>query len=104
MSARAMAASLALASLLACGGDRDRARPPAATADSAAAVAPVIDSSMLLISRGAAVAIGVDQAPGRVDSILAAEGMTADEYERLMYRIASDSLMSRLFQEALQGR
>lgn len=103
MSARAMAASLALASLLACGGER--ARPPAATADSApAAVAPVIDSSMLLISRGAAVAIGVDRAPGRVDSILAAEGMTAEEYERLMYRIASDSLMSRLFQEALQGR
>jgi hypothetical protein len=50
------------------------------------------------------VAIGVDRAPGRVDSILAAEGMTADDYERLMYRIASDSLMSRLFQEALQGR
>jgi hypothetical protein len=101
MSARAMAASLALASLLACGGDR--ARPPAAIADSAPA-APVIDSSMLLISRGAAVAIGVDRAPGRVDSILAAEGMTADEYERLMYRIASDSVMSLLFQEALQGR
>ena len=101
MSPRAMAASLALASLLACGGDR--ARPPAATADSAPA-APVIDSSMLLISRGAAVAIGVDRAPGRVDSILAAEGMTADEYERLMYRIASDSLMSLLCQEALQGR
>ena len=103
MSARNFAAaSVALAAVLACGGER--ARPPAAAADSAAADAPVVDSSMLLISRGAAVAIGVDRAPGRVDSILAAEGMTADDYERLMYRIASDSLMSRLFQEALQGR
>ena len=103
MTARALATSLALGALIGCGGER--AGAPAAAADSApAAVAQAVDSSMLLISRGAAVAIGVDRAPGRADSILAAEGMTADEYERLMYRIASDSLMSRLFQEALQGR
>jgi hypothetical protein len=103
MSARILAAaSLSLAAALACGGER--ARPGAAAADSAAATAPAVDSSMLLISRGAAVAIAVDRTPGRVDSILAAEGMTADEYEQLMYRVAADSLMSRLFQEALQGR
>ena len=96
------AASVCLAAALACGGER--ARSAAGTADSAAAVAPAIDSSMLRISRGAAVAIAVDRTPDRVDSILAAEGMTADDYEQLMYRIASDSLTSRLFQEALQGR
>ena len=97
------AALLVLAAAAACG--REPARPPAADADSSAAmVAPALDSNMLLISRGAAVAIGVDAAPGRVDSILAAEGLTVDEYERLMYRIAADSALSRLFQQALQGR
>jgi hypothetical protein len=103
MTARVIGTALLLAGALACGGDRGR--PAATAADSAPSTPrPVLDSTMLLIARGAAVAIAVDAAPGRVDSVLAAEGMTAEEYERLMYRIASDSAMSRLYQEALQGR
>lgn len=98
-----LGAVLALASVSACGGDR--ARPDSSTPDTAAAVAaPEIDSSMLLVSRGAAVAIAVDAAPTRADSILGAMGFTVDEYEQLMYRIAADSALSRLFQQALQGR
>jgi hypothetical protein len=94
-------AGLGLALLAACGGER--AQPPAADSLSARG-APAVDSSMLLISRGAAVAIAVDAAPARVDSILAAEGMTVEDYEGLMYRIAADSVLSRLFNEALKGR
>ena len=92
---------LAVLGLFGCGGER--ARPPAPDSTTTRAE-PVADSAMILISRGAAVAIAVDAAPGRADSILTAEGMTPDDYERLMYRIAADTAMSRLFQQALQGR
>ncbi len=102
MTGRVAGAALLLAAV-ACGGDRSRPQPGAADSV-ASAPRPVVDSTMLLISRGAAVAIAVDAAPGRVDSSLAAEGLTAEQYEQLMYRIASDSAMSRLYQEALQGR
>jgi hypothetical protein len=92
---------LAVLGLVGCGGERAR---PAVADSTAGRVAPAVDSTMILISRGAAVAIAVDAAPGRADSILTAEGMTPDDYERLMYRIAADTAMSRLFQQALQGR
>ena len=85
--------------LAACTGDRSQASP---RADSTSAAA--VDSSMLIIARGASVAISVDSAPQRADSILAAAGMTVEEYEQLMYRIASDSTLSRLFAGALAGR
>ncbi len=103
MRGRAGAATMLwMLAALACGGDK---APPAAAPDSSrAAIESPVDSAMVLISRGAAVAIGVDAAPGRTDSILAAEGMTVEDYERLMYRIASDSAMRRLFEQALQGR
>jgi hypothetical protein len=103
MTGRAAGAVLVLAAALACGGDRSGPRPGAADSV-ASAPRPVVDSTMLLVARGAAVAIAVDAAPGRVDSILAAEGLSPEAYERLMYRIASDSVLSRLYQEALQGR
>ena len=91
--------TVAALALAACGGDRPAAAP---RADPAGA-APVV-SSMLLITRGASIAISVDSAPQRADSILAAAGMTLEEYEQLIYRIASDSTLSRLFAGALQGR
>ena len=97
------AVALLVAGTLACAGERGR--PSVATTDSMPPKASsAVDSSMQLVTRGAAVAIAVDAAPDRADSILAAEGLSAGEYERLMYRIASDSLLSRLFQQALQGR
>ena len=103
MRARARGASmLGMLCVIACGGEK--VPPPPAPDSSPAAIESPVDSTLLLFSRGAAVAIGVEAAPGRADSILAAEGMTIDEYERLMYRIASDSAMRRLFEQALQGR
>ena len=96
------AVALLVAGTLACAGERGR--PSATTTDSPPEASSAVDSTMQLVIRGAAVAIAVDAAPDRADSILAAEGLSAGDYERLMYRIASDSLLSRLFRQALQGR
>jgi len=97
--ALAVAALLALA---ACGG---KDGGDAAMSDSSAAMAqPEVDTTMALVSRGASIAIAVEAMPAKADSILAAAGMTADEYEALMYRIAADTLLSRLYQNAVQNR
>ena len=83
--------------IAACAGDRT---PDASSAADTAAV----DTSMALVIRGASIAIAVDSAPAAADSILRAAGMTAEAYDELMYRIASDSALSRMFEEALRGR
>ena len=84
--------------IAACAGDRTP------DASSAADTAAAVDTSMALVIRGASIAIAVDSAPAAADSILRAAGMTAEAYDELMYQIASDSALSRMFEEALRGR
>ena len=98
---RALAPALAALVILSACGSKDDAKP----ADAAAAIErPEVDTTMAVVARGASVALAVDAMPTKADSILAAAGMTAEEYEALMYRIASDTLLSRLYEGAVRGR
>lgn len=98
------ATSMALALLLAaCGGERAGEADDTAARQSPAAAAQ-IDSSMALVSRAAAVTLGIREFPASADSVLAASGMTGEQYEDLMYRIAADATLSDLYLEATGGK
>jgi hypothetical protein len=97
------AACLALALLLAACGERAGDADDAAGRQSPAEAAQ-IDSSMALVSRAAAVTLGIREFPASADSVLSASGMTGEEYEDLMYRIAADPRLSDLYLEATGGK
>lgn len=85
MHTRTLAAVAAAFLLAACGG---------APADDTAAdaAAPVGVSSE--VQHAAAIANAITDAPTKVDSIMAAHGVTAAGLEAMMYRIARDSVAS----------
>ena len=92
-----LCAALALA-LAACGGD-DAPDRAASAPDSIA-----IDTSMALVTRAAAVTLGVEELPAAAESILAAAGLTIEQYEALMYRISADPELSSLYESAVGGK
>jgi hypothetical protein len=80
--------TLALALLTACGGAGDDAPAPDATPDAASA-APA--ASQTEAARAAAISNALTAAPTKTDSILAAHGVTAEQLEAMMLRVARDS-------------
>jgi hypothetical protein len=74
--------------LSACGG-ADKA--PESSASTPAA-APVSD-----VDKALAVQRGIEAAPGKADSVLAANGLTAAGFDSLMYSIAADSAQRAAF-------
>ncbi len=95
---RAVICAAALA-LVACGGSDDASPSRSAVTDSV-----VVDTSMALVTRAAAVTLGVREMPAKADSILAASSLTIEEYEALMYRIAADSTLASLYDDAVGGK
>ena len=63
-----------------------------------------VDSSMAIVARTASVAIAMDAPNADADSILTGAGLTVAEYEALMYRVAADTALTRLFEEAIAKR
>lgn len=55
------------------------------------------------VQRAAAIAEGVRMAPTQTDSVLNAHGVTADELEQMLYRIAADSVQTAEYRR-LTGR
>ena len=84
--------------LTACDNERT-ATPPASASDST-----VVDSAMVLVTRAAAVTLGAREFPARADSVLAASGLTIEQYEALLYRIAADSSLAALYRDAIGGK
>ena len=95
-----LALALLLALAIACAGDR----APEARGRTVALDSAQVDSSMAIIARAASVAIAMDAPDATADSALRAAGMTIADYESLMYRVAADSALTRLFQEAVEKR
>lgn len=73
----------ALLVLAACG-------PTAESADASATAAAAENDAQ----RAARIALALQGAPAMTDSILSANGLTADQLEQLMYRVAQDSTLS----------
>lgn len=71
----------ALVALAACGGEKPAAETPAA--------APENDAQ-----RAARIALALRAVPEKTDSILASFGVTANQLEQLMYKVAQDSALS----------
>ena len=99
---RLIGASLVAAFVLTgCSGER----PGVGTVDSSATAstpAATVDSTMALVAPAAAVALALKEQPARADSILAAAGLSIEQFEALMYRIAADSA-ARSFYTSLTG-
>jgi hypothetical protein len=76
-------------SLAACSGDRADTTPDTA----AAAASPATSTELTDVDKAVAVERGIQAAPTKADSVLAAHGLTAAGFDSLMYRIASDSSM-----------
>lgn len=69
----------------ACGGK-------AAKADDTAVVTPVVSENDA--QRAARIALALQAMPSKQDSVLTANGLTADQLEQLMYKVAQDSTLS----------
>ncbi|MDH5233678.1 MAG: hypothetical protein OEW77_01890 [Gemmatimonadota bacterium] len=74
-------ATLALIAVAACSGAKSDGSGTAASTPNDA-------------QRAAAIEQAVRAAPMKTDSILSANGLTADELEQMMYRVAADSALS----------
>lgn len=57
---------------------------------------------MTPVARAVAVAQAVRAQPNAADSILAAHGLTRDEFDSLMYDIAADSALAGTYAEAIR--
>ena len=57
-------------------------------------------AAMALVAPAAAIALALEEHPDRADSVLQAAGMTPEQFESLMYRIAADSTARMLFESA----
>lgn len=91
---------LALLVLLMPACDRDRPPPPSPPATDST----VVDSAMALVARAAAVTLGAREFPAQSDSVLTAAGLSIEEYEALLYRIAADPMLAALYQSAIGGK
>lgn len=86
---------------MACGGgEADRTpEPPVEITDSPAAMPSQYE--MARVGHAVAMARAIQERPGEVDAILAEHEMTREEFETLLYDIAADPAMSRLYAEQM---
>lgn len=91
--------SLLLTALLlaACGGDDSRAGAADSAASATARTPEVVDSTMALVAPAAAVALALKEKPAMADSILAEAGLSIEQFEALMCRIAADTAARRFY-------
>lgn len=88
MRAYRLAAIAALLVSAACAGSGGDAADSAADTTAAAVAQPTE------AQRAAAIANAITAAPDKADSILTANGLTAEQLEQMMFRIARDSAAS----------
>lgn len=96
MSTRIVALALAASLLAACGGGSGKSAEQQQPA-TPAAQQPMVSGDVQL---AVAVAQAIDAAPAKADSILAANGLTRDGLDSLMYAIASDSAKTAAYSSA----
>lgn len=80
--------------LAGCSSERSDGADASGTASTPAAT---VDSTMALVAPAAAVALALKEQPARADSILAEAGLTIEQFEALMYRIAADTAARRFY-------
>lgn len=100
MSARIGGLALAASLIAACGGGgggktAEQQQPATPAAEQAAQQATPTDVQLAVT-----VARAIDAAPAKADSILAANGLTRDGLDSLMYAIASDSAKTAAYSAA----
>jgi PBP1b-binding outer membrane lipoprotein LpoB len=89
---------LLIALLLAgCSGDAPQAGAVDSAAAARATTPEIVDSTMALVAPAAAVALALKEQPAKADSILAAAGLSIEQFEALMYRIAADTAARRFY-------
>ena len=89
--------SFLLMALLLAGCSGDGSQSGAADSAAAATTPEVVDSTMALVAPAAAVALALKEEPAKADSILAEAGLSIEQFEALMYRIAADTAARRFY-------
>ena len=97
MSARIVGLVLAASLIAACGGGGGGKSAEQQQPATPAAQQPTVPADVQL---AVAVAQAIDAAPAKADSILAANGLTRDGLDSLMYAIASDSAKTAAYSAA----
>lgn len=97
MSARIVGLVLAASLIAACGGGGGGKSAEQQQPATPAAQQPTVPADVQL---AVAVARAIDAAPAKADSILAANGLTRDGLDSLMYAIASDSAKTAAYSAA----
>lgn len=93
-----------LLAALACGGEAEQPAIEETGAMGAPAVSPDVPTALPADSvdavMAAAVANALEEASANADSILAANGLTAERWEAILYAIAGDSTLSARYSAA----
>ena len=76
------------------------ARGDSSNADTTPAASPSTTSPGDRARTAASVAKAIEANPARADSILQAAGYTRDSFQKMMYEIAADSVMSAVYAAA----
>ncbi|HMA39297.1 MAG TPA: hypothetical protein VKP10_04430 [Gemmatimonadales bacterium] len=97
MSARIVGLVLAASLIAACGGGGGGKSAEQQQPATPAAQQPTVPADVQL---AVAVARAIDAVPAKADSILAANGLTRDGLDSLMYAIASDSAKTAAYSAA----
>ncbi len=90
---------LAALGLAGCGGG-DVETQTAESGEAAVEAVALTPEQDALVQKAAAVANAVADAPETADQVLADNGLTADEFRTLVYRISADPVMARAYEEA----
>ncbi|MCK9995048.1 MAG: hypothetical protein KAH56_02075 [Candidatus Krumholzibacteria bacterium] len=101
-----VAVLLAAALFTACGDSQDAATEQAeAVEETATQTASEVTGTLTadekeFVARIAAISTAVDKTPAAAETILVQYGLTAEEYEAAVYKIASNPALSEAFEKA----
>jgi hypothetical protein len=97
MIARYSGAVIVALLLAGCSGDRGQSGAGDSATPATTSAPEEVDSTMAMVAPAAAVALALKEKPARADSILAEAGLSIEQFEALMYRIAADTAARRFY-------
>ena len=87
-----------------CGGQDSQETAAKAEADAVTQTESVLGTlgaaEQDLVKKAAVIAVAIESMPNTAATVLAANGMTAEDFEDLIYRISADERLSAAFEEA----
>ena len=89
----------AMLTLFGCGSG-DTEQQAVEDKEAVAEATSLTSEQLALVNKAAVVAIAITKAPETMSKVLAENNLTADEYQSLIYKISSDPVLTRAYEEA----